>query len=317
MKKKNVSEKTEIAKILTNLTENNKKETGTKSLKAKIEEGQTETTSFKGKELRRVFHKKEWYYCIVDIIAILTGSVDPNTYLKKMRNKKRDEGLSEIWGTITVSLAFKTAGGKQKINCSNAENIFRIIQSIPSPKAEPFKQWFAKVAYERIEEIQNPEIAILRTRALYKANGHSDEWITNRIKSIFARKGLTDTWKEHDVKENREYAILTDIINKETFEKDVKKHKEYKGLLDRDNLRDHMNPIELALTTLAETATEELTKTMNRKGFELNKEPAKEGGKIAGNARKELEDKLGKPVVTPTNYLTEKQKQGRLKKTNK
>ena len=197
---------------------------------------------------------------------------------------------------------FATAGGPQVAACANTEGLFRLIQSIPSPKAEPFKRWLAKVGYERIQEIEDPELATKRTRALYKAKGYSDDWIEKRMRSIAIRDELTDEWKKRGVKEQREYAILTAEISKATFGLTPSQYAEFKRL-KRENLRDHMTDLELIFSMLGEAATTEITRTRDAQGFPQNKQAARDGGTVAGNARRELEKKSGRKVVTSENYL--------------
>ncbi|MDR3256629.1 MAG: Bro-N domain-containing protein [Endomicrobium sp.] len=262
---------------------------------------------FESARIRRTWHNDEWWFVVNDIVNALTDSVNISDYVKKMRS--RDEELSKGWGQIVTPLSVETAGGKQKLNCANTRGIFRIIQSIPSPKAEPFKLWLAKVGYERIQEIENPELATQRTRALYKAKGYSDDWIEKRLRGIAIRDELTDQWQKRGVKEQKEYEILTAEISKATFGMTPLLYKKYKGL-KRENLRDHMTDLELIFSMLGEASTKEITINKNAKGFIENKKAAIEGGKIAGNARKELEQKSGKRVVSRENYkqLTQKQK---------
>jgi len=271
-------------------------------------ETQNKLVVFKGRQIRRVLHDGEWFFVLVDIIAALTDSPNPTDYLKKM--KARDEALSEGWGQIVTPLSIETPGGKQRINCVTAEGAFRVIQSIPSPKAEPFKRWLAKVGYERVQEIENPELASQRARALYKSKGHSDAWIEKRMRSIAIREELTDEWKNRGVGEDREYAILTAEISKATFGLTPLEYKQVKGL-KRENLRDHMNDLELIFSMLGEASTTEITRNRDAKGFKESKTAAREGGSIAGNARLALEAKSGKRVVSQENYLTggNKQKQ--------
>jgi hypothetical protein len=221
--------------------------------------------------------------------------------------RKRDPDLSELFkggGQFVPPLAleFATAGGPQKIQCWNTEGLLRLIQSIPSPKAEPFKRWLAKVGYERIQEIEDPELATKRTRALYKAKGYSDDWIEKRMRSIAIRDELTDEWKKRDVREQREYAILTAEISQATFGLTPSQYAELKGL-QRQNLRDHMNDLELIFSMLGEAATTEITRTRDAQGFPEGKQAAHAGGTVAGNARRELEKKSGRKVVTSENYL--------------
>ncbi len=255
---------------------------------------------FKGKKIRKTIHNNEWWFAIVDVIMALTDSVQPDGYIKDMR--RRDPELSKGWGQIATPLSIKTSGGLQKVNCATTEGIFRIIQSIPSPKAEPFKRWLARVGYERIQEIEDPELATKRTRALYKAKGYSADWIEKRMRGIAIREELTDEWKHREVGEDREYAILTAEISKATFGMTPSEYKKFKGLA-RENLRDHMDDLELIFSMLGEASTTRITRAKNAKGFLQNKQAAKEGGSIAGNARHQLEQKSGQKVSTPKNYL--------------
>jgi len=204
-------------------------------------------------------------------------------------------------------LSLETSGGRQKVNCANTEGIFRIIQSIPSPKAEPFKRWLAKVGYERVQEIEDPELATKRTRALYKAKGYSDDWIEKRMRGIAIREELTDEWKKREVKREKEYAILTAEIAKAAFGVTPGEHKKLKGLI-RENLRDHMTDLELIFSMLGEAATTEITRVDDAKGFQESKSAAHKGGEVAGKARKDLERKTRKKVVSPENYLEIPQK---------
>jgi len=267
---------------------------------------------FRGKEIRKTIHKNEWWFAVGDVVEVLTDTVNSSDYIKKMRN--RDEELSKGWGQIVTPLWMDTPGGKQKVNCANTEGIFRIIQSIPSPKAEPFKRWLAKVGYERVQEIEDPELGTKRTRALYKAKGYSDDWIEKRMRGIAVRAELTEEWKNREVGAEREYAILTAEISKATFGLTPSEYKDLKGL-ERENLRDHMTDLELIFSMLGEAATTEITKTQDAQGFDENRITAKKGGRIAGDARQELEKETKKKVVTSENYLeiTQKDKK-RLKK---
>ena len=216
--------------------------------------------------------------------------------------KQRDPELGKGWVQFVHTLAVPTDGGPQPMLCANTEGLFRIIQSIPSPKAEPFKRWLAKVGYERIQEIEDPELATKRTRALYQAKGYSDDWIEKRMRSISIRDELTDEWKKRGVKEQREYAILTAEISKATFGLTPTEYAEFKRL-KRENLRDHMSDLELIFSMLGEAATTEIARNRDTQGFPQNKQAAHAGGKVAGNARRELEKKSGRKVVTDENYL--------------
>ncbi|HEY1171737.1 MAG TPA: Bro-N domain-containing protein [Verrucomicrobiae bacterium] len=256
---------------------------------------------FQKREIRRVIHEGEWWFVIADVIAVLTDSVDPSGYLKDMR--RRDPEISKGWGQIATPLLVDTTGGQQKLNCANTEGVFRLIQSIPSPKAEPFKRWLAKVGYERIQEIENPELASKRVRAIYKSKGYSEDWIEKRMRSIAIRDELTDEWKKRGVKEQREYAILTAEISKATFGLTPTEYTELKNL-KRENLRDHMTDLELIFSMLGEASTTEIARNKDAQGFPQNKKAALEGGAVAGNARRELEQRSGRKVVTSENYLS-------------
>jgi len=261
---------------------------------------------FQQKAVRRVLHANEWWFAITDVVAALTDSVNPADYLKKLR--KRDSSLSEAFkggGQLVppLGLSFDTLGGPQALQCWNTEGIFRLIQSIPSPKAEPFKRWLARVGYERVQEIEDPELATKRTRAIYKAKGYSDDWIEKRMRAIAIRDELTDEWKKRGLREQREYAILTAEISRATFGLTPSQYTALKGL-GRENLRDHMNDLELIFSMLGEAATTEIARNTDAQGFPENKQAALEGGTVAGNARKELEAKSGRKVVTRENYLS-------------
>lgn len=260
----------------------------------------TKIAVFRGKEVRKTIHDDEWWFVIEDVVAVLTDSVDPKGYIRDMR--RRDAELSKGWGQIAHTLAIATTGGPQQMNCANTEGIFRIIQSIPSPKAEPFKRWLAKVGYERIQEIEDPELATKRTRALYKAKGYPDDWIEKRMRGIAIREELTDEWQKRGVKSDTEYSILTAEISKATFGMTPQEYKEFKGLT-RQNLRDHMNDLELIFSMLGEAATTEIARNKDAHGFDENRTAARKGGAIAGGARKKLEKESGKKVSAQDNYL--------------
>ncbi len=276
-----------------------------------MKEPQTHIALFKGKEIRKTIHNDEWWFVIVDVISVLTDSVQPSGYIKDMR--RRDLELEKGWGQIATPLSIETTGGKQKLNCANTEGIFRIIQSIPSPKAEPFKRWLAKVGYERIQEIEDPEIATKRTKALYKSKGYSDSWIEKRMRGIAVREELTDEWEKRGVKEEREYAILTAEISNATFGMTPSEYKKFKGL-KRENLRDHMTDLELIFSMLGEASTTEIARNKDAHGFDKNKKAAQEGGGVAKNARVDLEKKSGKKVSTKKNYLEAPESQKRFGK---
>ncbi len=268
-------------------------------------EKSTQIALFKGKEIRKTIHDDEWWFSVADVVEVLTETKNATDYMKKVR--KRDEELAKGWGQIVTPLELETPGGIQKVNCANTEGMFRIIQSIPSRKAEPFKLWLAKVGYERIQEIEDPELATRRTRALYKAKGYPEDWIEKRMRSIAIREELTDEWKDRGVREQKDYAILTAEISKAAFGITPSEYKEIKGL-KRQNLRDHMSDLELIFSMLGEAATTEITRTKDTQGFNENKQAAIEGGEVAGTARKELEEKSGKKIVSGKNYLPGKSK---------
>ena len=260
----------------------------------------TKIAIFKGNKIRKTIHNNEWWFVIIDVVAVLTDSTQPDGYLKDMR--RRDPELAKGWGQIATPLLIETQGGKQKMNCANTEGIFRIIQSIPSPKAEPFKRWLAKVGYERIQEIEDPELATKRTRALYKAKGYSDDWIEKRMRGIAIREELTEEWQDRGIQEQKDYAILTAEISKATFGMTPSQYKKYKDL-QMENLRDHMTDLELIFSMLGEASTVEIARNKDAQGFDQNKEVARQGGSVAGRARKDLEKKSGKKVVSKQNYL--------------
>ena len=270
----------------------------------------TRIAIFRNRKIRKTIYKNEWWFVITDVITALTDSQNPKQYLKNMLN--RDEELAKGWVQIEHPLLIETPGGKQKVRCANTEGIFRIIQSIPSPKAEPFKRWLAKVGYERIQEIEDPELAQKRVRALYKAKGYPEDWIERRMRSIAIREELTDQWQKHGVELAKEYEILTAEISKATFGVTPSEYKKIKGL-KRQNLRDHMSDLELLFSQLGEAATTEITKTEHPQGFEKNKQVSKRGGKIAGDARSNLEKETGRKVITSQNYLPKKQSKRLLK----
>jgi len=250
---------------------------------------------------------------VVDVVSVLTDSVNPRDYWYKMKIRVKDEDGLEL-STLCRQLKLESPDGKKyETDCANTEGIFRIIQSIPSPKAEPFKRWLAKVGYERVQEIEDPELATKRTKALYKAKGYSDDWIEKRMRGIAIREELTDEWKKREVKEKKEYEILTAEIAKAAFGVTPGKHKKIKGL-KRENLRDHMTDLELIFSMLGEAATTEITKVHDAKGFDENRTTAKKGGRIAGDARKKLEKETKKKVVSSENYLTVPESRKRLER---
>ena len=260
--------------------------------------------NFESHELRRKWHNEEWYFSVVDVVAMLTDSSNANDYIKKLR--KRDSSLNEGWGQIVTPLSIQTYGGKQKINCTNVGGLLRIIQSIPSKKAEPFKQWLAKVGYERLREMDDPSLAVDRGREYWKKHGRSNMWIQQRMMGQETRNKLTDYWKDSDVKEGNEFAILTSIIHKEWSGLTVNQHKELKDLKNQ-NLRDHMTEAELILTALAELSTRQIAEKDNAVGMDENKKAAKKGGNVAKEAKIKLEKATGQKAVSKINFLQKKQ----------
>ena len=258
---------------------------------------------FKEKTIRRSWHNNQWWFVIVDVIAALTDSLNPSGYLKDMR--RRDQELNKGWGQIATPLSIDTSGGEQKLNCANTEGIFRIIQSIPSAKAEPFKRWLAKVGYERIQEIENPELAQERMKQLYEQKGYPKDWIDKRLRGIAIRQNLTDEWLARGINSQKDYAILTAEISKATFGMTPSEYKQHKNLpaKSKANLRDHMTDLELIFTMLGEKVTTEISKTEKPIGMDENKQVARRGGSVAGNARKETEKELGKSVISRDNHL--------------
>jgi len=242
---------------------------------------------------------EKWYFSIVDVVAVLTDSVNPAAYWRKLKERLKKEGNQ----TVTDCHAFKmrAADGKMRLtDCADTEELFRLIQSIPSPKAEPFKLWMAQVASERIDQIQDPELSIERAMKDYKRLGYSDNWINQRLKSIEIRKELTDEWKKRGLEEGVQFAALTDIIYKTWAEKTAKEYKKFKGL-KKENLRDNMTNKELVLNMLAELSTKEISEVRDPDTFQKHKQVAKQGGEVARNARLELESKTGKKVISPLN----------------
>lgn len=258
---------------------------------------------FEGSQIRSVWdsEREEWYFSIVDVVGVLSGSKNPTDYLRKM--KKRDEILASYLGTNCPKVGMVSTNGKlRKVLAGNLKDIFRIIQSIPSPKAEPFKMWLAEVGKERIDEIIDPELTIDRALESYARKGYSREWINQRLQAIQVRKELTDTWQDHGVKGGNEYAILTNEISKAWSGMTTREYKDFKGL-KKENLRDNMSTTELILNMLAETATKDIAEAKNPKGLEENKRVAQDGGSIAGDARKSIEARTGKPVITSKNAI--------------
>lgn len=270
---------------------------------------------FKGKEIRRTLHNNEWWFSVVDVCEVLTGSADAGAYWRKLKQRLKAEGSEVV--TFCHGLKLIAPDGKMRqTDSANTEGIFRIIQSIPSPKAEPFKRWLAKVGYERVQEIEDPELASKRTKAIYRAKGYSDVWIEKRMRGIAVRAELTDEWQKRGVKGEPEYAILTSEISKAAFGLTPSEYKKLKGL-ERENLRDHMTDLELIFSMLGEAATTEISRKKDAQGFGENKTAARKGGKIAGDARKKLENETRDRVVSPENYLTEPENRKRLSSKKK
>ncbi len=260
---------------------------------------------FQGKKIRREWYNNEWYFSVVDVIEVLIDSQRPRKYWSDLKVNLLNEGF-ELSDKIGQLKLLSSDGKKYTTDCANTENIFRIIQSIPSPKAEPFKRWLAKVGYERIQEIENPEIAQERAKEYYELKGYPKDWIDKRLRGIAIRQGLTDEWKQRGIEEKKEYAILTNEISKATFGVSIKNHKEIKGLdpkFKNQNLRDHMTDLELIFTMLGEASTTEIARNRDAQGFPENQRAAREGGEVAGIARQDLEKKTGKKVISKDNYL--------------
>ena len=264
---------------------------------------------FQDKTIRRIRFNDEWWFSVVDIIEALTQTDRARKYWYDLKVKLTEEGfeLSEKIGQLKL---MSTDGKFYATDCATTKNMFRIIQSIPSPKVEPLKQWLSQVGYERIQEIENPELAQKRMRELYKAKGYSDDWIEKRVRGIAIRDELTDEWKKRGVEEEREFAILTAEISKATFGMTPSEYKQFKSL-KKENLRDHMNDLELIFTMLGERVSTEITKKENAQGYQEVENAAQRGGRVAGNARKETEKELGRPIISQENYLDEPE---RLKK---
>ena len=274
----------------------------------------TQIALFKGKKIRKTLHNNEWWFSVVDVCGALIDSFDDLTarkYWNKLSQRLREEGSEVV--TFCHRLKLPAEDGKMReTDCADTEGIFRIVQSIPSPKAEPFKRWLAKVGYERVKEIENPELATKRTRMLYKLKGYSDGWIEKRMRGIAIREELTDEWEKRGARERKDYEILTAEISKATFGITPNQYKKVKNL-KRENLRDHMDDFELIFSMLGERSTTEIHRLENSEGVQKLKQDAKRGGNIAGVARKELEKEIGRPVVSTENFLS-KNKIKKLKK---
>jgi hypothetical protein len=272
---------------------------------------ETKLVVFQNKEIRRTLHNGEWWFSITDVIGVLVESSIPRRYWSDLKRKLTNEGYNELYEKIVQLKLPSTDGKSYSTDCGNTETMLRIIQSIPSPKAEPFKRWLAKVGYERVQEIEDTELATARTRELYRAKGYSETWIEKRMRGIAVRAELTEEWKQRGVKESPEYAILTAEISKAAFGMTPREYKELKGL-ERENLRDHMTDLELIFSMLGEAATTEIARKQDPQGFPENRAVARKGGKIAGDAREKLEIETGESVVRQDNYLSEPESKKRL-----
>jgi hypothetical protein len=267
----------------------------------------------KSKEIRRILHNDEWWFSVVDICGVFTGSADAGGYWRKLKLRLKREGTDAM--TFCHRLKLPASDGKlRQTDCANTEGIFRIIQSIPSPKAEPFKRWLAKVWYERLLEIEEPELAIKRAQALYRAKGYSEAWIEKRMHGIAVQAELTDEWRKRGVDGEPEHAVLVSEISMAAFGVTPAEYKQLKGL-ERENLRDHMTDLELIFSMLGEAATTEIARKQHTQGFGENKVAASKGGRIAGEARVKLETETGEKVVSSGNYLTEPESRKRFKKS--
>ena len=259
---------------------------------------------FQDKKIRSIWNEEEGqrYFVVEDVVEALTDSADPKQYVKRM--KLRDPELAKGWVQIVPTLVVPTPGGKQKMRCANVRGLLRIIQSIPSPKAEPFKQWLANVGFERIQEIENPELAQERMKELYEKKGYPKDWIDKRLRGIAIRQNLTDEWKRRGITSDQDYAILTAEISKATFGMTPSEYKDFKGLTKKNqNLRDHMDDLELIFTMLGERVTTEISQKENPETFTESKKIARRGGGVAGSARKQAEKELGRSISTPQNFL--------------
>jgi hypothetical protein len=272
---------------------------------------QNKIVVFESKKIRRIWHDEEWYFSVVDVVQALTDSANARDYWFKMKTRVKSEDGIEL-STICRQLKLEAPDGKMReTDCANTKSMFRIIQSIPSPKAEPFKLWLAQVGYDRIQEIENPELAQERMKELYELKGYPQDWIEKRLRGIAIRQNLTDEWKERGIDSERDFGILTAEISKVTFGITPAEYKELKGLTKKNqNLRDHMTDLELIFTMLGEKVTTEISKKEKPDTFDKNKKVAKRGGRVAGTARKETEKELGQSIVTGQNFLPEPTKTG-------
>lgn len=263
---------------------------------------------FQDRKIRRIWREDEWYFSVIDIVGVLTDSANPRDYWYKMKIRVKTEDGFEP-STVCRQFKMEAPDGKQrKTDCANTEGILRIIQSIPSPKAEPFKRWLAKVGYERVQEIENPELAQERMKALYEQKGYPKDWIDKRLRGIAIRQNLTDEWKERGIENQKDYAILTAEISKATFGMTPSEYKKHKNIPTKSkaNLRDNMTDLELIFTMLGEKVTTEISEQEKPDTFTDNKKVARRGGTVAGNARKETEKELGRSIVSEENYLSDK-----------
>jgi DNA-damage-inducible protein D len=272
------------------------------------------STDIFNNKIRKKWFAERWWFVIEDVVSVLTDSKDPKQYIQKL--KQRDEIFGEGWVQIVRTLEIMTSGGKQQMNCSDTEGIFRIIQSIPSKKAEPFKKWLAKVGYERVQEIENPELAQERIKEIYEKKGYSKEWIDKRLRGIAVRQDLTDEWKKRGINEEIEFAILTNEISKATFGLSIKDYKKTKGLKE-ENLRDHMTDLELIFNMLGEASTAEIERKQNPQEFNEHIVVSRKGGEIAKIAKEKLEEEIGESIVNEENYLTEEERVLRKKRKKK
>ena len=272
----------------------------------------TKIAIFQRKEVRKIIHNNEWWFSVTDVIEVLTNTDRPRKYWSDLKKKLIKEGYLEVSENIGQLKIMATDGKMRETDCANTETIFRIIQTIPSPKAEPFKRWLAKVGYERVQEIEDPELATKRTKMFYKLKGYPENWIEKRMRGIAIREELTDEWKKRGVKEQKEYEILTAEISKATFGVTPSEYKKLKGL-KRQNLRDHMDDLELIFNMLGERVATEISQQEKPDTFVKNKKVAERGGNVAGNARKQTEKELGRPIVSKENYLPKSEDKKRLK----
>ncbi len=274
---------------------------------------------FEGQKIRRILHKEEWFFSIIDIVAVLTESSVPKRYWSDLKIKLQEEGFESYEKIVQLKLPAED-GKLRETDCTNTKSLFRIIQSVPSKKAEPFKRWLAQVGYERVQEIENPELGQDRIKQYYELKGYPKEWIEKRLRGIAVRQELTDEWKQRDVGTEKEFAILTNEITKATFGKTVQEYKDFKGIQKKNqNLRDHMTDWELIFTMVGEKASTDITKARDAQGFDESKQAAQRGGQIASNARKELEQETRESIVSKSNFLniTEKKKLESKRKTDR